>query len=113
MVEWKLSWLKSFSVSHGPCSRTTTENPLRESSRAMTPPAAPDPMTTKSTSSDGAYVFICGCCCSRRGKISTVIEPEGRRPGIAVLVPDQLPSDFVEVSAVLRVREHPGHGQLA
>ena len=36
---------------HGPCSSTTTLNPLRESSRASTPPEAPQPTIRKSTGS--------------------------------------------------------------
>src|ERR1700736_5374945 len=47
---------KSPGPSRGPCSSTTTVNPARDSSRAMTPPAAPDPTTTKSTVSLGLNV---------------------------------------------------------
>src|SRR5260221_3299148 len=52
------SWVKSFSRRYSPCSRTTTWKPLVESSFASTPPAAPEPTITKSTSSDGLYVTM-------------------------------------------------------
>src|SRR5271157_4513133 len=55
--------VKSASVRYGPCSKTTTRKPLVESSLASTPPAAPDPMITKSTSSDGLYVTLAWVIC--------------------------------------------------
>jgi hypothetical protein len=42
---------KSADVKRGPCSSTTTVKTACDSSRAMTPPAAPEPITTKSTTS--------------------------------------------------------------
>src|ERR1700691_2093450 len=43
---------------HPPCSRTTTEKPAVDNCFAIIPPAAPEPMTTKSTSVDVGYCFI-------------------------------------------------------
>ena len=40
---------KSAGVRRAPCSSTTVLKPEVESSRASTPPAAPEPTTTKST----------------------------------------------------------------
>ncbi len=46
----------------GPASSTTTEWPRVESCLASTPPAAPEPTITKSTSVEGEY-FRVGCPC--------------------------------------------------
>src|SRR5215831_10785679 len=48
--------VKSASVRYGPCSRTTTRKPLVDSSFARTPPAAPEPTMTKSTSLEVLYI---------------------------------------------------------
>src|SRR6266853_4187387 len=47
---------KSLGSRRGPCSSTTTRNPFEDSSFARTPPAAPDPTITKSTTSVVLYL---------------------------------------------------------
>src|SRR5215470_14583570 len=59
---------------YGPCSSTTTRNPLVESSFARIPPAAPEPTTTKSTSSEVLYLGWSTVICS---------------PLISLLIPSQ------------------------
>src|SRR5262249_47096461 len=45
---------------HPPCSSTTTLKPFVESCFAMMPPAAPEPMITKSTSVEGVnWIITC------------------------------------------------------
>src|SRR5947208_306925 len=48
-------------ISHPPCSSTTTLRPAVDNCLAMIPPAAPDPIMTKSTSVAGVN---CGIACS-------------------------------------------------
>src|ERR1019366_6140979 len=51
-------FLLAAELSPPPCSRTTTEKPAGDNCFAIMPPAAPEPMITKSTSADGRYCFI-------------------------------------------------------
>src|SRR5438105_15805714 len=78
------SCVKSFSRRYGPCSRTTTLKPAVASSLAITPPAAPDLITTKSTVSE-------------------------RNRAILLLEPDQFPASLVPVPAVLGAPQECHH----
>lgn len=47
-----------FGRRRGPFSSTTTAKPATDSSLASTPPAAPEPTITKSTTADGGYFTL-------------------------------------------------------
>src|SRR5213595_3672759 len=82
----------------------------------MTPPPAPDPITTKSTSVEGV-----NCLIVVSPVLSLFAGFEGRGVVVAerrleiqrVLKPDELPPCFVEIAAVLRARKHPGERVFA
>jgi hypothetical protein len=86
-----------------------TKASLRHS-RAITPPAAPAPTMTKSTSSFGAYVTP--ACWSRSVlrmyDLVPIVVAERLLPEITIIESDQLPSDLVAVPSVLGIREHAG-----
>src|SRR5688500_1578698 len=102
---------KSFSFRQGPCSRTTTLKPAVDNSFATTPPAAPEPTITKSTSSVGRNVAP-RCCSGASGRCRCsarigVVPAEWRCPGELIDEANQLPAALPEVAAVLGVGEHP------
>src|SRR5436190_19912912 len=100
----------SRSSRHGPCSSTTTRNPAVDSSFATTPPAAPEPTTTKSTSSVGLYLIVSRCSGSSgrcRWSCMGIVPAEGSSPGEAIVESDQLPARLVRVPAVFGIGEHP------
>src|ERR1700712_4168485 len=70
----------------------------------MTPPAAPVPMTTKSTSSFGLYFFMVS---------GLVIGAERGAEVEAVVEADLLPAELVEIAAMLGSAEHAHDGVVA
>src|SRR5581483_7186380 len=67
----------------------------------MTPPAAPAPITTKSTSVLGVYVFIVRLPDLRL--VLAIVVAEWRTECEGIVVPDQLPAGFLVIAAVRRV----------
>src|SRR5690242_8188455 len=111
---------KSHGFIRGPCSITTTLMPARASSRAMMPPEAPEPTTTKSTVSLVLNVLLAmkrapsGGVGLRAGigfeaRVIPVVVTEGRLPEVVVLDPDQRPAEVVVVAAVFRQGEQAKH----
>src|SRR5215472_1022296 len=103
------SCTRSDGLRYGPCSRTTTRKPLVESSLANTPPAAPEPITTKSTSSEVAYLtwpvlISFGVARSRPpAGIVPVVEPERRLKHVFTLPTDDLPPDTAAVAVEIGI----------
>src|SRR5262245_17773799 len=93
-------WRKSAVRRYGPCSSTTIRKPARDNSRAITPPAAPEPTITKSTS----------VCLLGMFRDLPILIAERRLPREAILEADELPAGFLEVAAVLRIRQHADDG---
>src|SRR5882757_10048326 len=100
---------KSAEVKRGPCSKSTTLKPPWDSSRAMTPPAAPEPTTTKSTVSLGLNLCAISSLLVGIGHeagVLGVVVAERRREDMPVLEAHQLPTGPLIVPAIFRRAEH-------
>src|SRR5688572_17537046 len=114
---------KSPGAIRGPCSIRTTLMPACASSRAMIPPAAPEPTTMKSTVSLVVKVLLAmgapsggvglGARIGFEPRVILVVVTERRLPEVAVDEADQVPPRAVVVAAVLGHRREPEHGQAA
>src|SRR5262245_47747632 len=105
------SWSNCFSVSRGPCSRTTTENPAVDSSFAMMPPAAPDPTIAKSTMSEGAKRARAGVCSTSLPPVGVgVVCAERRLESRLMFEADHVPARIVAIAAPGRQRESTDDG---
>src|SRR5262245_36486950 len=105
------SWSNCFSVSRGPCSSTTTENPAVDSSFAMMPPAAPDPTIAKSTVSEGAKRARAGDCSTSLPPIGfDVVCAERRLESRLMFEADHVPARVVAIAAPGRQRESTDDG---
>src|SRR4029079_1625565 len=93
-----------------PCSSTTTLKPFVASCLAMMPPAAPEPMITKSTSVEGVNCVM--AFSSSLPRLRVVIA-EWRLEIQRIVVVDQLPAHLVVVAAVNRAGEKAGDGMRA
>src|SRR5687768_8178615 len=94
------SWSNCFSVSRGPCSRTTTENPAVDSSFAMMPPAAPEPMMAKSTVSAGAKRARARDCSMSPSPVRfDIVGAERRLESRLMFEADHVPAGIVAIAA--------------
>src|SRR5262249_50943544 len=115
---------------YGPCSRTTTLKPLVDSSLARTPPAAPEPTMTKSTTSQSLYfvssvmaavpvdgeivlVILRGSLCGRRlpARVVPVVVAEGRLKSVLGQAADHGPAHAAAIAASIRFRVNQKTGQ--
>src|SRR5512134_2434600 len=105
------SWSNCFSVSRGPCSRTTTESPAVASSFAMMPPAAPDPTMTKSTVSAGAKRARAGDCSTSLPPVRfDIVGAKRRLESRLMFEADHVPAGIVAVAAPGGQRERANDG---